>query len=67
MKFQIDIFLAAVGLAFIFESLPYFLAPDAVKRLMMRMIGTPPTSLRFVGLIGMAAGLALVAVSRHLG
>ncbi len=67
MKFQINIFLAAVGLAFIFESLPYFLAPDAVKRLMVRVIGTPPFSLRLVGLAGMVAGLALIAFSRFIG
>jgi len=66
MKFQINIFLAAVGLAFIFESLPYFLAPDAVKKLMVRVIGTSPSSLRLVGLVGIAAGLALVAFSRFL-
>jgi len=67
MKFQINIFIAALGLAFIFESLPYFLAPDAVKRLMVRVLGTQPSFLRFAGFAGIVAGLVLVVFSRVIG
>ncbi len=67
MRFQINIFIAALGLAFIFESLPYFLAPEAVKRLMARVLGTQPSVLRLTGFAGIVAGLLLVAFSRFVG
>jgi uncharacterized protein YjeT (DUF2065 family) len=67
MKFQVNLFIAALGLAFIFESLPYFLAPDAVKRLVVRVLGIEPSSLRLAGFVGIVAGLLLVAFSRFIG
>jgi hypothetical protein len=67
MKFQWDLFIAALGLALIIESMPYFLGPDAVKKLVSRVLELPPSSLRFFGLAGIIAGLALVAFSRLLG
>jgi uncharacterized protein YjeT (DUF2065 family) len=67
MKFQFNIFLAALGLAFILEGLPYFLAPGAVKRMLVRMLNVQPSSLRLVGLGSMAAGLILVALARFFG
>ena len=67
MTFQWNIFVAALGLALIFEGLPYFLGPDAVKKLVSRMIELPPTTLRIFGFFGIVAGLSLVALSRLLG
>jgi uncharacterized protein YjeT (DUF2065 family) len=67
MNFQFDIFLAALGLACILEGLPYFLAPGAVKRMMIHMLEAKPASLRMIGLTSMVAGLILVALARFLG
>ena len=67
MKFQLDIFVAALGLAFILEGLPYFLAPEGVKKVLERIGEISPATIRILGLFGMAAGLALVAVSRMVG
>ena len=67
MKFQFNIFLAALGLALIIESFPYFLAPGAVKRMLVRMLEVQPSSLRLFGFAGMVAGLVLVALARFLG
>jgi len=67
MTFQWKIFLAALGLAFILESLPYFMAPEGVKRLVRSLLELSPSALRFFGLAGILAGLALVALSRILG
>lgn len=67
MHFQWNIFIAALGLALILEGLPYFLGPDAVKKLVGKVLDLPPSVLRFFGLAGIITGLALVALSRILG
>jgi uncharacterized protein YjeT (DUF2065 family) len=67
MTFQWEIFIAALGLALILEGLPYFLGPEAVKKLVSKMLELSPSSLRFFGLTFIIAGLALVALSRLLG
>ncbi|UCG39514.1 MAG: DUF2065 domain-containing protein [bacterium] len=66
MKFQTGLFIAALGLALVIEGLPYFLAPEAVKRMMIRVLGVSPRVLRILGLASMTAGLLLVALSRLL-
>jgi len=67
MTFQWEIFLAALGLALILESLPYFLGPEAVKKLVSKVLELQPSVLRLFGLAGIIAGLTLVALSRALG
>ena len=64
VKFQWDIFLAALGLAMIIEGLPYFIAPDATKRTLERIGEMPGRVLRIIGLLSIAGGLVFVAVSR---
>ncbi|UCF30644.1 MAG: DUF2065 domain-containing protein [bacterium] len=64
-EFQWNIFLAALGLALVIEGLPYFLAPNAVKRIAMRFGEIPPGVLRLLGLLSIAGGLAIVALSRY--
>lgn len=66
MRFQWNIFIAALGLAFILEGLPYFLGPEAVKKLVARIVELPTSYLRGFGLAAIIAGLALVALSRLL-
>lgn len=67
MKFQMNIFIAALGIALILEGLPYFLGPEAVKKLVGKVLELPPSTLRFFGLAGIIAGLTLVALSRMMG
>jgi len=64
MKFEWNIFLAAIGLALVIEGLPYFIAPDAVKRMAARMDEIPGGVLRVLGLISITIGLAIVAAAR---
>jgi len=64
MKFELNIFLAALGLALVIEGLPYFLAPDAVRRMALRMQEISPGMLRLIGLMSMLGGLAIVALAR---
>jgi len=66
MKFQLNLFLAALGLALVIEGLPYFLAPDTVKRMAVRMQELPASTLRLIGLLSMIGGLVVVALSRLL-
>ncbi len=66
MKFQLNLFLAALGLALVIEGLPYFLAPDTVKRMAERMQELPSGTLRLIGLLSMIGGLVVVALSRLL-
>ena len=67
MSFQWEIFIAALGLALILEGTPYFLGPDAVKKLVARVQELPSSYLRIFGLSAIIAGLALVALSRAVG
>ena len=66
VKFQWDIFLAALGLAMIIEGLPYFIAPHAIKRTIGRIGEMPGRVLRIIGLLSIVGGLAFVAISRLL-
>ena len=67
MKFQMNILIAALGIALILEGLPYFLGPEAVKKLVGKVLELPLSTLRFFGLAGIIAGLTLVALSRMMG
>ena len=67
MNFQWNIFIAALGLALIIEGMPYFLGPEAVKRMLVKVLGMPAGVLRGFGLASIGAGLLLVALSRFLG
>ncbi len=67
MKFQFNIFIAALGLALILEGLPYFLGPEAAKRMVIKLAGLRASVLRGLGLALIGAGLLLVALSRYFG
>ena len=62
--FQWSLFLTALGIALVLEGLPYFLSPETVKKMAALLPQLPNSSLRLFGLLGMAAGVALVALSR---
>jgi uncharacterized protein YjeT (DUF2065 family) len=67
MDFNWSLFLTALGLALIIEGMPYFLGPEAVKRMVIKMLGMPARVLRGMGLACIGAGLLLIALSRYLG
>ena len=67
MNFQWNIFIAALGLALIIEGMPYLLGPEAVKRMLVKVLDMPAGVLRGMGLASIGAGLLLVALSRYLG
>lgn len=57
-------FLTAVALAIAIEGVVYALFPDAMKRMMARVLTQPTTMLRTAGLIAAAVGVAVVWVIR---
>lgn len=67
MKFDLEVFLAALGLAMVLEGLPYFISPSFIKTAARRLLDFNPLALRLMGLAIVAAGLAVVALARSLG
>lgn len=57
-------FLAAVGLVMVFEGLVYGGFPRLAKRLAADVVNIPENTLRTVGLVVIAAGVAVVWLVR---
>jgi uncharacterized protein YjeT (DUF2065 family) len=57
-------FLCVMGMVFIIEGLPYFAFPERLKSYLARMSEAPASSLRFMGLAAIVAGLLLVYFGR---
>jgi uncharacterized protein len=53
-------FLAALGLVFVIEGLIFAAFPDAAKRAMTSVLGTPDISLRLIGIGSALVGLVVV-------
>lgn len=62
-----EIFLSALGLAFIMEGLPYFAFPERIKKAIGRMASLQEGQLRSMGFIAMVAGLFLILLGRGYG
>jgi hypothetical protein len=60
-----DYFLCVIGMVMIIEGVPYFVAPDRMKKWMAQLMQTAPGTLRRFGLIMMVAGLLLVYLGRR--
>lgn len=57
--------MTAVALAIAIEGAAYALFPDAMKRMMARVLTQPTTMLRTAGLIAAAVGVAVVWAIRR--
>ncbi len=64
MRFQISLFVAALGLACVLESLPWLLGAERMREALRQLLELPPEQLRVGGLILLGVGLSLVALSR---
>ena len=60
MKF----FLCVLGMVFIIEGLPYFAFPEKLKIYLLKMAEIPNAYLRWIGLLAVILGLALVYAGR---
>ncbi|EPR44733.1 Protein of unknown function DUF2065 [Desulfovibrio sp. X2] len=63
---QIDwkLVLTALGLAFVFEGLPYFLWAEKMPRVLLQLATRPPMMLRMLGMTAMLGGLLLIYLVR---
>lgn len=57
--------LCALGLVFIIEGLPYFIFPEKIKKYLSRITSIPDSTLRFIGISAMIAGLILLYFGRR--
>ena len=58
-------FLCVLGMVMIVEGLPYFAVPDKMKYWVQKVVATPDSSLRRLGLVLMLLGLSLVYFGRN--
>lgn len=63
-NFDATLFFCALGLAFIFEALPYVLFAERMPKVLLSMAEKPASSLRAMGLFGMGLGLLLIWLMR---
>jgi len=57
-------FLCVLGMVFIIEGLPYFLFPEKIKIYLLKITTMPVSTLRFLGISAMIAGLILLYFGR---
>jgi len=53
-------FICALGIVFIIEGLPYFLFPEKLKIYLSKITSIPDSTLRFLGISSMVAGLLIL-------
>ena len=66
MNIDWSLLIAAVGLALVFEGIPYFLFAERMPLLLLRMATQPPKFLRFIGLSAIILGLLVISFGRSL-
>jgi uncharacterized protein YjeT (DUF2065 family) len=59
-----EFFLCVIGMVMIVEGLPYFAFPNKMKIWVRKIIVSPDSSLRRLGLVLMVLGLSLVYFGR---
>ncbi len=64
-RVDMDYFLCVIGMVMIVEGVPYFTAPEQMKRWMAKIMEMAPASLRRFGLAMMVTGLLLVYLGRR--
>jgi len=57
---------AAIGLALVFEGIPYFLFAEHMPRMLLTLAEQKPKFLRFIGLAAMILGLLIISFGRSL-
>ncbi len=61
------LFLTALGLALIFEGIPYFGFPEKMQTVLAEIQKMSPNALRILGLISIIIGLTLCYISLKTG
>ncbi len=66
MQFDLNLFLCALGLAFILESIPYFLFPEKMPSILNTLASQSPSRLRRLGLTGLLCGILVIYLGQSL-
>ena len=66
MNIDWSLLIIAVGLALVFEGVPYFLFAERMPLMLLRMAEQPPKFLRFIGLAAIILGLLVISFGRSL-
>jgi uncharacterized protein YjeT (DUF2065 family) len=61
-----ELLLCVIGLLFVIEGIPYFGFPDKMKLLMAYMQEQDDSTLRVMGAVSMAIGLAIIIIARTM-
>ncbi|MFZ5867285.1 MAG: DUF2065 domain-containing protein [Thermodesulfobacteriota bacterium] len=61
-----ELLLCVIGLLFVIEGIPYFGFPDKMKLLMAYMQEQDDSTLRVMGAVSMAIGLAIIIIARTI-
>ena len=64
MNIDWSLLIIAVGLALVFEGVPYFLFAERMPQVLLRMATQPPKFLRFIGLSAIILGLLVISFGR---
>ncbi len=63
--YKVDYFLCVLGMVFIIEGLPYLVFPEKLKTYLTKITTLPDSTLRFMGISAIVAGLILLYLGRR--
>lgn len=66
MNFDLELFLRALGLAFVLEGLCWSLFPDGMREIMSQALSLESKNLRQFGLLGLILGLLVIFLASLL-
>lgn len=66
MNFDFELFLRALGLAFVLEGLVWFAFPKGMRQVMSKVLEMGDGEVRNLGLIGIGLGLATICLAAFL-
>ncbi|MFP4167333.1 MAG: DUF2065 domain-containing protein [Desulfonatronovibrionaceae bacterium] len=66
MQFDIQLFLCALGLAFIIEGIPYFVWAEKMPRVLLMLAQSESGGLRKMGVAAIVIGLIIIFFARRL-
>ena len=64
MNIDWSLLIMAIGLAFVFEGIPYFLFAERMPKWLLTFATQPPKFLRFIGLTAIILGLLTISFGR---
>lgn len=66
MNIDWSLLFAAIGLALVFEGIPYFLFAERMPLILVKLAEQPPRFLRFTGLAAIILGVLIISFGRSL-